>query len=242
MKSLFLLTLFLMTFLHGKETITFPSKDKIPITADLYAPHEDLETPFIVLFHRARWSRGEYKGIARDLNKLGFNCLAVDARSGDTLGGTKNETAHAAKAKRKKTEYKHALPDLEAATLYAKEKYAKGQLLIWGSSYSASLVFSVAHDLKEIVNGVVAFSPNFPKWKAESRAARKLTIPIFITSAKDEVKNWEKTFKKLKSPKKTGFIPKGAGNHGSSALWFSEKDQKEYWEAVTKFLTENFIK
>lgn len=70
------------------KTITFPSKDGLTLTADLYIMH-DKSAPFIVLFHQARWSRGEYEEIAPRLNMMGFNCMAVDLRSGGQVNGVK---------------------------------------------------------------------------------------------------------------------------------------------------------
>ncbi len=32
------------------------------------------------------------------------------------------------------------------------------------------------------------------------------------------------------------FKPKKEGKHGSKALWSNNPDNKEYWEALTKFL------
>jgi len=69
------------------KTITFPSHEGVTITADLYITNEDKNIPFIVLFHQAGFSRGEYREIAPKLNKLGFNCMAIDQRSGDGVIG-----------------------------------------------------------------------------------------------------------------------------------------------------------
>lgn len=75
-----------------KETISFPSKDGLEITADVYFTG-DKSKPWILLCHQARWSRGEYNEIAPKLNALGFNCLATDQRSGKEVNGVTNETA-----------------------------------------------------------------------------------------------------------------------------------------------------
>lgn len=74
-----------------KDTINFEAKDGLIVTADLFAPHPN-ETPFIILFHQAQWSRGEYIEIAPKLNKMGFNCMAVDLRSGGNVNDITNET------------------------------------------------------------------------------------------------------------------------------------------------------
>ncbi|MDF1838961.1 MAG: hypothetical protein P1V35_13905, partial [Planctomycetota bacterium] len=124
--------------------LIFPSKDGLALRADLYAPHKDPKTPFIVLFHQAGWSRGEYEAIAPRLNRLGFNCMAVDQRSGGEVNGVENETAKRAKASKLPTEYVDAKQDLESALLYARKQLTTGPVLAWGSSYSASLVLQIA--------------------------------------------------------------------------------------------------
>ena len=101
------------------ETINFKADDGITVTADLYMEHES-DAPFIILYHQAGYSRGEYREIAPKLNALGFNCMAVDQRSGDQVNGVINQTHKEALAANKPTKYLDALPDIEAAYLYVK--------------------------------------------------------------------------------------------------------------------------
>src|SRR5262245_54570689 len=68
---------------RAQHKITFPSKDGLPVTADLYHVNDSL--PVILLCHQARFSRGEYREAAVKLNKFGFNCLAIDQRSGQEV-------------------------------------------------------------------------------------------------------------------------------------------------------------
>jgi dienelactone hydrolase len=105
------------------ETITFKSADDLLITADRYTPHTLNTTPLIVLFHQAGSSRGEYNEIAPRLNKLGFNCIAVDLRSGEYSRGKDNETAIRAGKAGLVTSYADALPDIIAALDYANKQY-----------------------------------------------------------------------------------------------------------------------
>ena len=86
------------------ETITFKASDGISVTADLYMPHK-ATAPFIILYHQAGYSRGEYRSIAPQLNEMGFNCMAVDQRSGDKVNGVINETHKGAVASKLPTEY-----------------------------------------------------------------------------------------------------------------------------------------
>ena len=91
MKKFYILFLSLSCLLSfAQETIEYSAKDGLEITADLYeAPESDT---FILLFHQAGWSRGEYKETAPKLNTLGYSCLAVDQRSGDEVNAVKNKT------------------------------------------------------------------------------------------------------------------------------------------------------
>ncbi len=143
---------------YKSETIHFTAEDGVKITADQYLI-SDSDAPFIILFHQAGYSRGEYREIAPKLNKLGFNCLAVDQRSGKEVNGIINKTNKEAKKLKKSTEYIDAIPDLEAAYLYVKDEMKAKKIIVWGSSYSAALVFYLADKYPDGIDGVLSFSP-----------------------------------------------------------------------------------
>jgi len=239
----FLIVFILIGTLSGAEykTITFPSADSLEITADLYMPHDNT-APFIILFHRAHWSRGEYREIAPKLNAMGFNCLAVDQRSGSEINGVKNETAARAQALGKPTTYVDALQDMQAALEFVHQNFAKGKLIIWGSSYSSSLVLILAGRNEKIIDGVLAFSPGeyFSRLGKPDNYiqthVKRLNCPVFITSAKDEAANCKPIYKAIPSEKKVVFTPQTEGIHGSQALWESTPDNAAYWKEVKKFL------
>ena len=130
--KLFVLLLFVFYALGNSEskTITFPSEDKLLITADYYKVNNN--SPLIILYHQAGWSRGEYIEIAPKLNKLGFNCLAVDQRSGGEVNKIINATFKRAKSKSLGVYYLDAYIDLKAALLYAKKHLTKNKIIIWG--------------------------------------------------------------------------------------------------------------
>lgn len=234
-------------FADDVKTITFKAEDGLQITADVYISH-DLSNPFIILYHQAGWSRGEYNEIAPKLNAMGFNCMAVDQRSGEAVNGVENETYKEAVKKGKATDYISAYEDLKSALEYADKNYAKGKLIVWGSSYSSSLVIKLASDYPELIDGVLAFSPGeyFARLgKSEnfiSDAAKNVKCPIFITSAKSEKDNWENIYNNITVKTKSSFVPTSAGNHGSRALWERFQDSKSYWSAVKKFLKNYLIK
>ena len=227
------------------KTVTYQSKDGLLITANLYLTHKT-NAPFIILFHQAGWSRGEYIETAPKLNKLGFNCLAVDLRSGGKVNGVVNQTHKRAVEQKKGTNYTDAIQDIEASIEYAKKYYAKEKLIIWGSSYSSALVLVVGSKHLKDVNGILSFSPGeYFKKSGKSKTyitdnAKNITQPVFITSAKKEQGNWKNIFDAIPSKNKVSFIPKSAGNHGSRVLWSKFDYSKEYWKAVKSFLNKYF--
>ncbi|MEW6071477.1 MAG: alpha/beta hydrolase [Planctomycetota bacterium] len=233
--------------LAAKEKITYPSIDGLRITADLYLAREDPATPFIVLFHQAGYSRGEYLEIAPRLNALGFNCLAVDQRSGSTVNEVANETVERAVRGGLGTTYVDALPDVVASLRFARERYAKGKLIAWGSSYSASLALKVAGDDPKLVDGVLAFSPGeyFERLGQPADwiriAAKKVEQPVFVTSAADEKEKWAAIFALIPAKTKVSFLPETKGRHGASALWAVQEDSAAYWKAVESFLRAQFL-
>ena len=230
-----------LTLAAKTKTVTYKSQDGLLITANLYLTHK-INAPFIILFHQAGWSRGEYKEIAPTLNKLGFNCLTVDLRSGGKVNGVINQTHKRAEEQKKRTNYIDAIQDMEASIKYAKNNYSKGKLIIWGSSYSSALVLVVGSKNKKNVDGILSFSPGeyFEKLGKSStyitENAKNITQPVFITSAKREHSLWKNIFAAILSKDKTFFLPKSEGNHGSRVLWSKFKYSKEYWEAVKSFL------
>ncbi len=96
-----------------KEKVSFPSGDGLEITADKYLVNE--EYPYVLLFHQAGSSRGEFRDIAEKFLKLRYNCLAVDLRSGDNANYVNNETASRARGAGKSVNFLDAMGDMSAA-------------------------------------------------------------------------------------------------------------------------------
>lgn len=222
------------------EPVSFNAADGLIVTGDL---EKSTSSTAIVLFHQAGSSRGEYKTIAPRLNKLGFTTLAIDQRSGGTFAGVKNATAQRATKAGKRTKFLDAKPDLEAAIAYANALSGIKKVVIWGSSYSSSLVLVIAGQKSSKVSGVLSFSPGeyLPGISVEN-AAKGITVPTFITSAKSEIGQWRGIHKAIPaSVKAVGFQPEGNGRHGSSALITDlSSNAEEYWNAVEAFLKSNF--
>jgi len=229
------------TLASDSHSINFKSTDGLLITADSYTAHAST-APLILLFHQAGSSRGEYNDIAPRLNKLGFNCIAVDLRSGEYSRGKDNETSIRASNAGLATSYVDALPDIIATLNFVHKQYSNSKIIIWGSSYSASLALKVAGDHSERVDGVIAFSPgeyfaHLGKSKTWIQdAAKNIKAPAFITSSKNEADSWNTIYKAMPSKTKSSFIPSTAGRHGSRALWDKYNDSEDYWRALSLFL------
>jgi dienelactone hydrolase len=223
---------------HAADVVSFAANDSVQVFADYYSAGSKAK-PLILLFHQAGSNRGEYETIGPTLATLGFNALAIDQRSGGNAWGRTNETV---KHLGKSTGYDEALPDLEAAFQWANSSHQTGPIIVWGSSYSAALVFLLAANHRSEVKAILAFSPGEYLHGSSTvrKAAAQVPIPIFVTSAKDpkEIAVAKSIFDASPSVEKIRFVPQIAGVHGSSTL---RKDQnpdgtEENWVAVKQFL------
>src|SRR5215470_19248619 len=214
------------------QAVTLRARDGVSISGLAYTA--DYPISIVLLFHQAESSKAEYATIAPRLVAAGFTALAIDQRSGGSLFGP-NETA---RRLGKEAGYEQAKPDLEAALDWATAKHLP--VVLWGSSYSASLVFEVAADHPQEVGAVMAFSPGeyFDDTKAVARAAAKVRVPIYITSAPDagEVSDAKAILAASPAPSKTQYVPQ-VGVHGSSTLIEAEdpKGAAENWKHVLAF-------
>jgi alpha-beta hydrolase superfamily lysophospholipase len=218
--------------LAAKE-VMYKAADGVTVYAE-YAEAKSKARGLIVLFHQADGSHLEYEQIGPRLNAMGFATLAVDQRSGGSLFGGPNKTAAGIG---KPASYLDALPDLEASVKYARSVLKSDRVIAWGSSYSSALVFLLAAKIGNDLAGVLSFSPDeyLGQPSLVRDAARKVKVPVFITSAGSEVAGAKQIFEAVASQQKVQFVPKGAGLHGSSVL-ANPLTRAEYWAAVEKFL------
>jgi alpha-beta hydrolase superfamily lysophospholipase len=219
---------------QGKATpVTLHSLDRVSIFALVYeAAHPKA---VILLFHQAGSSKAEYATIAPRLAAAGYTALAIDQRSGGSLYGP-NETV--SRLGRSAT-FEETKSDLVAALDWAVPQHLP--VVLWGSSYSAALVFEVAAEHADQVSAVIAFSPGeyLKKSGAIARAAAHVHVPIYVTSSPDadEVNAARGILSASPAAAKTQFVPK-FGVHGSSAL-IEARDPKgaaENWDHVLAFL------
>ncbi len=219
---------------EAQQTITFKSSDGLVITADLYM--QDKSYPFMLLFHQANFSRGEYLETAPKLLKFGYNCLAVDLRSGKEVNYIQNETAKRAREKNLPTDYLDAEKDILSSIDYIKQ-YSNDKIILVGSSYSASLILIIAKN-NPIVSAVLAFSPGeyFEpdlNLKSELKGFNK---PLFVATTKNEQPFAKEMLSDVAQSLVTWYTPtKDEGIHGSRALWQSSPENEECWMSLVMF-------
>ncbi|MCB9222947.1 MAG: hypothetical protein R2780_13720 [Crocinitomicaceae bacterium] len=217
------------------KSVTFASADGLEITGNLY--EIDKESPIIVLCHQAGYNKFEYEGTAQRLNELGFNCLAIDQRSGGPIGIYQNETANRAIEKNIAIDYLSARPDIAAAVEYAYNEFDQ-QVILWGSSYSSTLALweGLRNDK---VKAVVAFSPGdyFPEIGSLTDSLANFQKPFFITCSDQEIDVTAKMLSKTNLTDEHVFYkPIGIGYHGSRALWPGQYNGEQYWTAIKSYL------
>ena len=112
-------------------TQQFKSGDGLLLTADYYQPQNNKASDtLIITFHRAGWSRGEYRDIGSFLAANNHAVLAVDMRSGSFINGVTNETATLAAEKKMPQNHPDALVDMEATIEYATKNLAYKKVVL----------------------------------------------------------------------------------------------------------------
>jgi dienelactone hydrolase len=217
----------------GAAAVTFKATDGVTIHGRYYAA--TAPKALILLFHQAGSSKDEYVQIAPRLIDAGYSALAIDQRSGGDLFGP-NETAAGLG---RKTDYLDAEKDLEAAVAWSKQK--RLPVILWGSSYSSSLIFVVAARHPEI-KAVLAFSPGeyFDDKSMVRNAASHVSAAVYVTSSNsdEEIEAARSIIAASPSKLKEQYVPHTGGVHGSSTLIETKdpKGAKDNWKAVLTFL------
>jgi alpha-beta hydrolase superfamily lysophospholipase len=194
----------------------------------------------ILLFHQRGSSRAEYFEIGPRLAANGYSSLAIDQRGAGERWRVPNRTAEQWGETQSHLE---AMPDLEAALAWGAAQGLKPAL--WGSSYSAALVFPLAAGHPGEVSAVLAFSPgDYVEGGEVIKAARELDVPVFISSATTlhEIDYAQPVFDAVASQDKEYFLPAKGGGHGSLTLIRAENPEgyEEMWSAVLAFLRRVF--
>ena len=226
---------------EGSQEIVLTAHDGLTVYGDLYIAEDATDRPFLLLFHQGGANgRGEYAPLIPRLQAAGYNLLVLDQRQGGERLGGHNRTvaAHEGAA----YSYCDALPDLEAALAFVRERNPAARPILWGSSYSAALVMQVAAAHPDAVSGVLAFSPASGEAMDGCRPepfADGLTVPLLVLRPQSEAAR-ESTAAQLALFAEQGHETYVAdpGTHGSSMLVAERAggDVEPTWHVVLDFL------
>lgn len=225
----------------GAEPVTLTAADGVKVFGD-FQPSSQSRAPLILAFHQADSSSAEYKPLISRLNQAGFSVLAIDQRSGGDEFGGENKTVAALG---RSGSYESALQDMEAALAWGKARANGAPVLIWGSSYSAALVFVLAARHPADMQALLAFSPGeyLAKPDAVKTAAKKVGVPVFIDQARDkeEIAASRSIMAAVATPagsNKVHFMGRKNSVHGSATLRTDSNPAgaEENWQAVLAFL------
>jgi len=197
---------------EANRPILLTAADGVKVYGSLYEAAQP--KALILLFHQAGSSKDEYATLGPWLAQNGYSSLAIDQRAGGALYGL-NQTA---KAFGREVRYREARPDMQAGLDWAQQQ--KLPIILWGSSYSSSLIFPLAADDPRGVVALLAFSPGeyFDGDPPIATAAAKLAVPVFVASTKQETGDADPIFAALpKNGANVRFVP-DHGVHGSSML------------------------
>jgi alpha-beta hydrolase superfamily lysophospholipase len=221
--------------------VHFDAADGVRVYGDIYRSADGDNAPVILLFHQGGSdARGEYTQIAIRLMQNGYNVLAIDQRSGGDRFGGGNRTM--AGLGGQEFGYCDAYPDLEAALRYARHEGFSGPLAIWGSSYSAALVFQLGVENSDEVSAVLGFSPASGPPLADCSPLPylpQLDVPALALRPQSEfeVESVQAQMKEFEAHGIQTYVA-DPGVHGSSMLNAERvgKSTEAAWTVVLEFL------
>ena len=220
--------------LHAQRKLTFLASDGLEISADLYM--YDSGAPYIILLHQENSSRGEYREIAPRLQRMGFNCLAVDLRNGRESNFVQNETSALAQRNNISSTLLDCEKDILAAIEYLGKTAVRNRFVIFGSAFSASLAMKVANQNWRI-SAVLAFSPGeyFPPLSVNNWLIDFNQL-LYVTSTKREQPYVAEIIKDISTQFITQYQPSGDGVRGAPALWSDNPEASDLWMSLLLFM------
>jgi len=223
---IYLLVFFQLSF--AQKIVSFYSKDNVKIYA--YDYHLSDTVPYVILLHGNFGSKLDYSDIAYKIVKLGYNCLAIDLRTGS------NETSSEYKKNNPEPKLIDAKKDIEAAIEFIYNK-TNLPIILFGTDFTASLAMIVAKN-NDKVSTVVAFSPGeyfMPDFKVEDKL-EGYNKKTFVACSQMEYTYVKQLLSKANKDKITIFKPgTSKGEHGIKALSKKSEGYKEYWLALYLF-------
>ena len=238
MKKLFVTVIcsFMLVCSFGQRIVSFKASDGLEVTADFYETFAE-SNKYMLMFHQAEYSRGEFQQIAARIMKLDINCIAVDLRYGNEVNYINNETAMLAKLNNYPQTMLDCEKDMLAAIEYVYSIDSSAQIFLMGSSFSASLCLKIAKDRNDI-KAVIAYSPGeFFGDLSIAQYVKGIQIPTYIGCARSEYNYVSQIAENITSSTRVLFKPEEAdGSHGAKTLWWDSKTSEEFWLSLLFFL------
>jgi alpha-beta hydrolase superfamily lysophospholipase len=222
------------------------TKDNVTVYGDIYRADNSKSAPVILLFHQGGGdARGEYSDIAPRLTEIGFNAIAIDQRSGGDRFGQENRTVTGLGDK--EFGYCDAYNDLEATLAYAKGSGFDGPVIVWGSSYSAALIFKLAVEHEQEIDVALAFSAAAGAPLADCQLQPYISdvnIPLLALRPQSEfeIESVQLQMAEFEAQGLQTYVA-DPGVHGSSMLNAARvgAPTDATWSVVLKFLNENVV-
>lgn len=226
------------------EEVSFATSDGVRVYGDIYRSVDGDNAAVILLFHQGGGdARGEYTQIATRLIENGYNVMAIDQRAGGDRFDSVNRTV--AGLDGKEFGYCDAYLDLEAALHFIREEGFDGPLAVWGSSYSATLVFQLGAENGDEVSAVLGFSPASGTPLANCSLLpylSRLDVPVLALRPQSEfeIESVQAQMKEFESHGIQTYVA-DPGVHGSSMLSAERvgASTQGTWTVVLEFLAAN---
>ncbi|MBO6576893.1 MAG: alpha/beta hydrolase [Rhodothermales bacterium] len=218
--------------------VVLVASDGLEVVADWHRAEGPVRAT-IVAFHQGGGEvRGEYARIVPRLTAEGFQVLLADLRRGGDRFGFENRTAPP--GSESLYSYCDAVLDVEAAVQEAWR--FSDQVVLWGSSFSATLVINQAARDPAGVLGVLAFSPAsgdpMEGCRPEASSA-DLDVPLLVLRGAHEME-FPSVREQMSVFDEQGHLTFVAdpGRHGSSMLDSTrvEASTEHSWREVNAFL------
>jgi dienelactone hydrolase len=235
------------------EALKRKMRDGITMTADHYkvaafdeaVGTEEVRRPWgiVVALHQDRASRGEYRGVAPELNQLGLDVLAVDLRAGARRFMVDNGTARSFADQMATTaKPKDAYDDVDFAVRWARELFPDGPLILFGSASSGALALVYTSRKEDSIDGVFTFSPGeyLEGWSVQEEAG-KIQVPVYVTCGRGarEISFAQRAVALIDKKNLTSFYPPREVYclHGVQTLLIRDDASREMqWAGVKKLL------
>ena len=204
------------------QTVSINSPDGVVLVGTYYEA-EKPGTPAILLVHQWQSDRHSWDDFAKEMQRDGFNVLAIDGRGfGES---TKKTDGSSVAAGRSDDDVKGMLGDVDAAfNFLSKQKNVDPKRVgIIGASYGSSLAIIYAADHPNVA-AVALMSPGtnyFGNMQTEPAVAKYGDRPLFMTAAEDDPDSFNSVTKLNEStgePRRAVVVTVPKGGHGTALL------------------------